>query len=346
MSSVMAGFAAIAARLAATSRALRRCGRRRWRRRRCSRPSSAARVQGAEAAYVIGESAFEERDNLLFGEGVEGVDAAAGEQGGDDFEGGILGGGADEADSAALDVRQEGVLLGFVEAVNFIDEEDGAGAVGGPFGVGHDLLDFLDAGEDGGELDEGGALVIFAMILARVVLPTPGGPQKIMELASSRSIWTRRGLPGPMRCSWPTNSSSVRGRMRSASGRVRSVELVAFGMASKSPMRNSFHHRGTENTEKIKKINKDLLPSVMGTPPVQSSIASYGFLCVICDSVVNTLLSSLPCGFIQYDAGGDGGVEGFDLRRVGDGDGFVHSGHQVAGQAGAFIAEKNCGGCS
>ncbi len=32
------------------------------------------------------------------------------------------------------------------------------------------------------------ALVVSAMILARVVLPTPGGPQRIMEPESSCSI--------------------------------------------------------------------------------------------------------------------------------------------------------------
>ena len=57
------------------------------------------------------------------------------------------------------------------------------------------------------------ALVVSAMILASVVLPTPGGPQRIMEpvLAEpnvaeslpSRSICTRSGLPGPNRCSCP-----------------------------------------------------------------------------------------------------------------------------------------------
>ena len=41
------------------------------------------------------------------------------------------------------------------------------------------------------------AWVVSAMILASVVLPTPGGPQKIIELGSSRSICTRSGLPGP-----------------------------------------------------------------------------------------------------------------------------------------------------
>ena len=31
-----------------------------------------------------------------------------------------------KSDVAGFDVRQEGVLLGFVEAMNFVDEDDGA----------------------------------------------------------------------------------------------------------------------------------------------------------------------------------------------------------------------------
>ncbi len=60
--------------------------------------------------------------------------------------------------------------------------------------------------------------VIRAMIRARVVFPEPGGPQRISDVSSSFSICTRSGLPGPTRCSWPRNSSSVCGRIRSASG--------------------------------------------------------------------------------------------------------------------------------
>ena len=54
-------------------------------------------------------------------------------------------------------MRQKGILLRFVEAVNFVDEDDGARAVlAGAVGIAHDLLDFLDAGEHGGKLDEVG----------------------------------------------------------------------------------------------------------------------------------------------------------------------------------------------
>src|SRR5438876_225193 len=53
---------------------------------------------------------------------------------------------------------------------------------------------------------------------ASVVFPEPGGPQKMHEATSPRRINSPRALPGPSSCSWPRNSSSVRGRIRAASG--------------------------------------------------------------------------------------------------------------------------------
>ena len=53
---------------------------------------------------------------------------------------------------------------------------------------------------------------------ARVVLPEPGGPQRIRERSASVSMARRRGVPGPRASSCPRISSSVRGRMRSARG--------------------------------------------------------------------------------------------------------------------------------
>ena len=53
---------------------------------------------------------------------------------------------------------------------------------------------------------------------ASVVLPTPGGPHRIIECGRPDSNATRSGLPGPSKCGCPTTSSIVRGRMRSASG--------------------------------------------------------------------------------------------------------------------------------
>src|SRR5258708_24914058 len=92
---------------------------------------------------------MEEFDDLRGGVGFEDVDLGAGEKRGDDLERGIFGGSADEENVAGLDVRKEGVLLGFVEAVDFVDEDDGAEAAAGFFfGFGHDFFYFFYAAGD------------------------------------------------------------------------------------------------------------------------------------------------------------------------------------------------------
>src|ERR1700677_4485102 len=58
------------------------------------------------------------------------------------------------------------------------------------------------------------------MISASVVLPLPGGPHKIIDGTASRSIAARSARPGPNNSRCPTNSSSVRGRIRAANGVV------------------------------------------------------------------------------------------------------------------------------
>src|SRR5581483_4746352 len=75
-----------------------------------------------------------------------------------------------------------------------------------------------------------------ARISASVVLPLPGGPQRMSERSSPAPTMPRRNFPGPSRCCWPTNSSSALGRMRSASG----TALAPFPApaVSKSSMRN------------------------------------------------------------------------------------------------------------
>ena len=61
-------------------------------------------------------------------------------------------------------------------------------------------------------------LVRWAMMRAKVVLPTPGGPQKIIEPMLSPSMSLRKIFPSPKRCLCPTNSSKSRGRRRAAKG--------------------------------------------------------------------------------------------------------------------------------
>src|SRR6266403_2983113 len=98
---------------------------------------------------------MEEFDDLRGGVGFEDVDLGAGEKRGDDLERGIFGGSADEENVAGLDVREEGVLLGFVEAVDFVDEDDGAKAGAGFFsGFGHDFFYFFYAAGDSTEGNE------------------------------------------------------------------------------------------------------------------------------------------------------------------------------------------------
>src|SRR6266550_2410126 len=64
------------------------------------------------------------------------------------------------------------------------------------------------------------------MILARVVLPEPGGPQKMHDPTSPRRMRSPSACPGPSRCSCPRNRSSVFGRMRAAKGSVEPWKRV------------------------------------------------------------------------------------------------------------------------
>ena len=100
---------------------------------------------------------MEKFGDLRSGERFKDVDLCAGQQRRDHFKGRIFRGRPDKNDVARFDVRKESILLGFVEAVNFIDEDDRAVAgFGFQFRSGHDFLDFLDAGQDRAERDEAG----------------------------------------------------------------------------------------------------------------------------------------------------------------------------------------------
>ena len=57
-----------------------------------------------------------------------------------------------------------------------------------------------------------------ATIRASVVLPVPGGPKKSDDETRSSSIARRSAAPSPTSWGCPANSSSARGRRRSASG--------------------------------------------------------------------------------------------------------------------------------
>jgi len=80
---------------------------------------------------------------------------AAREQRAVEGEAGIFGGGADQGDGAVLHHRQETILLGAVEAVDLVHEEQRGLAVGAAArGFLEAFLEVGDAGEHGAELDE------------------------------------------------------------------------------------------------------------------------------------------------------------------------------------------------
>ena len=93
----------------------------------------------------------------LFGlQALEHEDPAAGQESPVDLKGRVFRGGADEDDAALFHKGQEGVLLGLVEAMDLVHEDDG------PLSIAlillrllHDGADLPDAAGDGGEIDEG-----------------------------------------------------------------------------------------------------------------------------------------------------------------------------------------------
>ena len=87
---------------------------------------------------------------------LEGQHPCARQESGVELEGRILGRRADEDDGAVLHDRQEGILLGAVEAMDLVDEKQRAPAVGAtqPRRLEH-LLQIGDAGKDRRDLLEG-----------------------------------------------------------------------------------------------------------------------------------------------------------------------------------------------
>ena len=96
-----------------------------------------------ETTVEVDECVFQYGGYLGGGERFEAEEVAAREERRIDVETRVVGGGADEADVALFDIRQEEVLLGFVEAVQFVDEENRRG-LGTAAGGGEDLPQFGD----------------------------------------------------------------------------------------------------------------------------------------------------------------------------------------------------------
>src|SRR5262245_53913991 len=73
------------------------------------------------------------------------------------------------------------------------------------------------------------------------------------ELSRSASIIRRSSLPGPRKCCCPTKSSSVRGRIRAASGRAK----VRFSARMSSKRSATMHPAAEEFTTNTPRSHKD-----------------------------------------------------------------------------------------
>ena len=117
------------------------------------------RLQRAQTPVGVAEGALGDEAKLVVLKLPQGEDTGPREQGSDDLKGGVLRRRADEDNRAVLDVGEDDVLLGLVEAVDLIDEEDGALGVHGPplLRCLGDAAEVGHAGGDGGDGLEVGA---------------------------------------------------------------------------------------------------------------------------------------------------------------------------------------------
>ena len=108
-------------------------------------------VHAGQAALGVRQGGSQDRRHVLVRERLQAPDPHPGQERRVDLEVRVLGRRADEGDRAVLDVRQERVLLGLVEAVDLVDEQDRSAAVEGELvlGLGDRRADLGHARHDG-----------------------------------------------------------------------------------------------------------------------------------------------------------------------------------------------------
>ena len=93
------------------------------------RPGFKFDVHAAQAPLLIGQRVFNDCSQIRFRKHLQGNDPAAGQQRCNHLKRRIFGRGTDQGDESAFHMVQKGVLLGLVEAVDLVHEEDGAFAI-------------------------------------------------------------------------------------------------------------------------------------------------------------------------------------------------------------------------
>ena len=113
----------------------------------------------AEASLFVFERSMDERLDVVYGKRLELEDAAATDEGAVDGEEGVFRGRADEDDDTVFHFRQQHILLGLVETMDLVDEEEGPPRFGGEERVGlvEDFAEVLDATGYSADLSEDAA---------------------------------------------------------------------------------------------------------------------------------------------------------------------------------------------
>ena len=189
-------------------------------------------VESAQPQLDVDQSPLQQCTDVFWLQRLEFEDLAARNQGRDEREEGVGGGGPDQPDDPALDIRQQHILLRAVEVVQFVDEQQrpsfpGRQAVSSRL---EQFSEFLDPGGGGVETFEN-TLGLSGNQFGQGRLPRSGGA---VEDGRAESRIRRSSWPGPRKCCCPTNSSRFLGRMRAASGRARS--RLAVSACSNSPV--------------------------------------------------------------------------------------------------------------
>ena len=132
----------------------------------------------ASPSLSLRDRAGEHRLELLDAQLLQRVDAQPREQRAVDLERRVLGRRADQRHEPLLDRRQQRVLLGLVEAVDLVEEQDRGCAAGlAPVARALDHGAHLGTSRrDGAQLLERRTPELSATMRASVVLPEPGGP--------------------------------------------------------------------------------------------------------------------------------------------------------------------------
>ena len=112
------------------------------------------RGDGAIAALLVRQGAVKQHARLVGRQGLQLEYERTARQRGVDEHRRVVRRGADQDDGAVLDVRQQDVLLGFVEPVDFVHEENRAHAAELVAGAVADLPDLGDVRDDAGAPDE------------------------------------------------------------------------------------------------------------------------------------------------------------------------------------------------